>query len=64
MTHERRDGIIVIHSNGREACGVAQYSCGMLFGAACTEMRTLLVDICGFSGRMDVYGIAMPFSPA
>lgn len=43
---------------------MAEYGRGLLFGAACEQMATLLVDICGFSANMAVYGIAMPISPA
>ncbi len=41
---------------------MAEYGRDILVGAACAQMATLLVDICGFSADMAVYGIAMPIS--
>lgn len=43
---------------------MAEYGRDILRGAACEQMATLLVDICGFSGYKAVKGTTMPFSPA
>ncbi len=41
------------------------YGRNILIGAACEQMATLLIDICGFSsGDMAFNGITMPISPA
>lgn len=43
---------------------MAEYGRDILVGAACVQMATVLVDICGFSADKAVYGIAMPISSA
>ena len=48
----------------KEAGSVAEYGRDILVGAACVQMATVLVDICGFSADKAVYGIAMPISSA
>ena len=54
---------VIITAILREEAGdMAEYGRDILVGAACAQMATLLVDICGFSADMAVYGIAMPIS--
>lgn len=49
----------------KETSGMDMYRRNILLGAACEQMATLLIDICGFSsGDMAVKGITMPISPA
>ena len=49
----------------KEAGSMAEYGRDILVGAACVQMATVLVDICGFSAdKAAAYGIAMPISSA
>ena len=53
------------YHNIKGGSGMDVYGRNILIGAACEQMATLLIDICGFSsGDMAFNGITMPISPA